>query len=343
MAMIGCAAEALKTGAKVGQHVSEWLFDGPKNVFGNIDPLSDLLKLIQRINEIAKPYIELLPLQHIANAVSKITDFVNARNWIGRISDIASGRAAWDHPFGVNFPDILKVASKCAYLIGDFAATAKWLSSIEILGAWVKDSTAQLVTWGKEFNILKGIGDVSCVTGALLNIADTVRLIVKETLDGGYLRNGRLQFGLLLDHVLDVAYDDTKVAASVLSNIPGVPIVFTLVSLAVGSTLSLGKFFKKTYWNDRDPFLRLSANGETQEGERFHSSFSTPDGESNSVETNIERIDAEGSDADEIEEEDAELPVDFDSVVSGACTDESVVGKVLSREMGVEQGQPVKR
>jgi hypothetical protein len=247
MAVVGNVANCAWEATRVAQHVGNWLVDGPKNVFSNIDPLTDLLKLVQRINDIFKPIADFPPLKQIADSFSHITDFVNARNFIGRISDIVTGKAGWDKPFSKNFPDLLKIASKCAYLIGDFAATAKWLSSIHILGAWVKDSTAQMRTWGKEFNILKGIGDVACVTGSLLNFADTVRLIVQESMRDGYFKSGQLKLSLLADHVVEIACDTAKIAAAVLSNIPGVNIIFTMISLAVASTLSLGKFFKKTY------------------------------------------------------------------------------------------------
>ena len=135
MAVIGNGATCVFEAARAVQCASNWVIDGPKNVFANVDPLSDLMKLIQRINDIFKPYLELIPLQQISECFSHITDFVNARNFIGRISDIVSGKSGlWDKPFTDDFPDLLKLASKCAYLIGDFAQTAKWLSSINVLG-----------------------------------------------------------------------------------------------------------------------------------------------------------------------------------------------------------------
>lgn len=256
MAVVGNVANGAWEASVVAQNVGNWLLDGPKNVFANVDPLSDLLKLIQRINDIFKPIVEIFPLKQIAEGVSHVTDFIGARKFIDRISDLVSGRAAWDKPFSDHFPNLLKVASKCVYLIGDFASTAKWLSTVNILGSWVKDSTAQIVTWGKEFNLLKGIGDVSCITGSLLNMADTVRQIVTEAARGGYFEQNKLRLSLLVDHVLDVAFDTAKIAAAVLSNIPGVHFVFTAISLAIGSTISLTKYFKKTYWVE--PSHRLS-------------------------------------------------------------------------------------
>ena len=144
-------------------------------------------------------------------------------------------------------PNLLKIASKCAYLVGDIASTARWLSSIHILGAWVKNSTAQLVTWGKEFNVLKGIGDVSCITGALLDIADTIRQMVYEAAHMELFTSARHRMSVFAGRVLDLAYDITKVAAAVFYNIPGVPILLTTVSLALGNILSLTKFFVKKH------------------------------------------------------------------------------------------------
>ncbi len=248
MTVVGNAANVAWETSRTAQTVGNWLLDGPKNVLANVDPLSDFLKLINRVNDIFKPFVEIFPLKQIAEHVSQITEFISARTFISRLSDIVSGKAGWEKPFSEHFPNLLRIASKCMYLIGDFASTARWLSTINVLDSWVKDSTAQFVTWGKPFNLLKGIGDVSCVTAALLNMADTVRQIVQEAARGGYFEKNRLKLSLLVDHVLEVASDTAKIAAAVLSNIPGVHVIFTAISLAIGSTLSLAKYFKKTYW-----------------------------------------------------------------------------------------------
>ncbi len=249
------SAEISQTGgvwalAKMAQNVGTWLTDGPRQLFADVDATTDLLKLAQRIHAIFEPIIQIIPLKQFAHAATAITEFVDARNFIGSFHDLISGTAAWDTPFSAHFPDLLKVASKLVFLIGDLGALASWLSSIHVLGEWVKTSTAQIVTWGKKFNILDGIGDVSCITGALLSIADTIRLIVKETVLEDYFKNGRLNMSKLADRLIDIAYDVSSIAASVLSNIPGVPAVMSLVSLAVGSTLSLARFFKRQYCNE---------------------------------------------------------------------------------------------
>lgn len=233
---------------EVVQHAASWLIDGPRQIFQDVDATADLLRLAQRVQAIFAPIIRILPLQRIAEGVRAITDFVNARNFVGGIYDIVTGNAAWEKPFSEHVPNLLKVASKLVFLIGDFGSLAEWLSSIRVLGAWVKDSTARLVTWGKEFNILGGIGDVTCAVGSLLSLGETIRLIVQEAITERYFKEGIFKTGLLTDHLLDIAYDVSGIAASILSNIPGVPAVLSLVSLAVGSTASLGRFFKKTYW-----------------------------------------------------------------------------------------------
>ena len=156
---------------------------------------------------------------------------------------------AWEKPFSEHFPNLLKVASKLSFLIADIGLLAGWLSSVHVLGEWVKTSTAQLVTWGKKFNVLQGICDVSCITGSLLSLGDTIRIIVQEVLEEGVRRDGRLNPSRVLDHCIDIASDITSIAATVLLNIPGVPIVMATVSLAIGSTLALGRFFKKTYFD----------------------------------------------------------------------------------------------
>jgi hypothetical protein len=225
------------------QKVGEWLVEGPKRLFADVDATTDFLKLVQRINSIFAAFVEILPLKRIADGVTSVIDLVDARNIVGCISDLISGKAAWKNPFSDTFPDLLKVASKLVFLIGDTVSLSSWLSSVHVLGEWVKSSTAQIVTWGKEFNVARGIGDACCVIGSMLNIADTIRLSIRELTTDGYIKDGVLKWRLLRDHLIDVAYDITCIAASVLSNIPGVPAVMATASLAIGSTLSLGRFF----------------------------------------------------------------------------------------------------
>jgi hypothetical protein len=234
---------------RMAQRVGFWLVDGPKQLLSDVDATTDLLKLTQRIHRIIEPIIQFMSLKLVAEAATNIVEFFNARNFAGTISDLVSGKAAWEKPFSEHFPNLLKVASKLSFLIADIGLLAGWLSSVHVLGEWVKTSTAQLVTWGKKFNVLQGICDVSCITGSLLSLGDTIRIIVQEVLEEGVRRDGRLNPSRVLDHCIDIASDITSIAATVLLNIPGVPIVMATVSLAIGSTLALGRFFKKTYFD----------------------------------------------------------------------------------------------
>lgn len=235
---------------RVVHDVGLWLIDGPRHIFDDIDATSDLLSLVQRVEAIFEPVLQIAPVKCLAEAVTAITDFVAARDIVGSLHDLLSGVAAWESPFSQSFPNLLQVASRVAFLVGDIGAVVGWLSSIHVLGEWTKTATAQIVTWGKPFPILDGVGDVSCITGSLLNIADTVRLIVKEFVVERSWSGGRLTMGRLLDHGIDIAYDISGIAASVFANIPGVPAMLATISLAVGSTLSLGKFFKELYWKE---------------------------------------------------------------------------------------------
>ena len=227
---------------------ANWLVDGPKRIFNDVGATSDVLKLVQKVNELFLPFVEITPLQPISAAVRHVTDFIGARGFIGRIAEIVSGDAAWTNPFDGNTPNFLRLSSKIVFLVGDISTTLKWLSSIDVLDKWFAEGTARIATWGNEFKVLKGVGDVSCVAGSLLSIADTARLVMKEMQHDRYVRNGHIDSSLIADHVLDVASDITKISAAVLSNIPGVHVVFVTSALAIGAGISIGKFYKKTNW-----------------------------------------------------------------------------------------------
>ena len=102
---------------------------------------------------------------------------------------------------------------------------------------------------GKTFIVLDGVSDVSFIAGGLFGIADSLRLIAMEAMDGSYWVNGRWSPSRCIDRCLDVAMDVCSVAASVLNNIPGVSVLFVFGSSAIGSLVSLGKFYKKEYWD----------------------------------------------------------------------------------------------
>ena len=234
---------------RVAQNVSAWLTHGPTMIFNDVDATHDLLMLTQRVQRISEKIFPFLPLKHISEAVSSVTEFTNVRNIFSGIHDLVSGKSAWEKPFSETCPNFLRIASKCVFIVGDLASLAGWLSSIHLLEAWVKYSTARVVTWGNEFNVLHGIGDTVCVVGSLLSIADTVRLAVDEMKTDGYVKNGHIKSGLVADHLIDVASDISSVAGAILSNIPGVPSLAAVVPFAIGSTLSLGRFLSKVKWD----------------------------------------------------------------------------------------------
>ena len=235
------------------QNVFSWLLDGPRHILSDSEATTDFLKLVQRVNGIFAHIVELVPLKLFVDGVTAITEFANVRTIVSGLHDLFTGKAAWDTPFSSHFPDVLRVASKMAFVVGDMTNVASWLSSLHILSDWVKSSTAQVVSWGKKFNLMQGIGDVSCITGSSLSIADTVRLILKENLTEGYFKTEKMRWRALADHVVDIASDISSIAAAILSNIPGVPAVLSLISLAIGSTLSIGRFFMKIYWKEPEP------------------------------------------------------------------------------------------
>jgi hypothetical protein len=235
------------------QNMFSWLLDGPRQLLNDSDATTDLLKLVQRVNGVFDQIIELVPLKLFVEGVTAITEFANVRSIVSGLHDLFTGKAAWETPFCSNFPDLLKVASKMAFVVGDMASVATWLSSLHILGDWVRSSTAQIASWGKKFNVMQGIGDASCITGCLLNIADTVRLILKENLTEGHFKTEKMRWRALADHVVEIASDVSGIAAAILSNIPGVPAVLAIISLAIGSTFSLGRFFMKIYWKEPAP------------------------------------------------------------------------------------------
>lgn len=225
-----------------------WLIDGPKHVFADVDATGDLLQLAQRVHELFEPFLQFYPIKRFIEGVSAITEFINARKFMSGLNDLISGKAAWEKPFAEGIPNFFKVAAKMIFMVGDLGLLAGWLSSIQVLGAWVKDSTAQIVSWGKEFNVLNGLGDVTCIAGSLLSICDTIRLMLHEVFSTGYMQRGTLKLSLLADHLLDLAGDIASLASSILANIPCVAGMWVVISSAVGSIVSLSHFFKNTYW-----------------------------------------------------------------------------------------------
>lgn len=240
---ISSFSQVLGDVGRATQEALTWATYGPKLILNDIDATADLLRLTQSVYKVTDLAVKILPLKLISDGISTVVEFFNAKNMIGSIYNLASGHDAWENPLSPHVPNVFKVASKAAFLVGDVGSFVSWLSTLKLLGSWVKDTKVQIPGWGKPFSALGGICDASCITGSLLSLADTMRMIAKEAIAGVYVKNGRLMPGTLINRGLDVVSDISSIASSVLGNIPGLSIVFSLVASAVGSTVSLGKFF----------------------------------------------------------------------------------------------------
>ena len=231
-----------------------WLTDGPKRVFNNVGAMSDALKLTQRVSEIAKAILSFNPIENVTKMLGHVCEFIGARNIVGRVADLVSFKDAWANPLcgGVNF---FWVGNKVSSLIGDISSTVKWLASIDVFGSalssQIRNTTGQFLSWGNPFNILKGIGDFSCVTSSLFDLADIARQAIHEMFDGGkYMVDGQFKAKTAGSHVFGTVWNIAKIAGCVLSNIPGVQMVYCAVAGTVGAVTSLGKFYVKEYLKD---------------------------------------------------------------------------------------------
>ena len=236
--------------AETVQAAVVWLTDGPKRIFNDIDATGDLLRLTKNVQKVASVFAKVFPLDLIASGLSSVVSFLDARHIFCSVHDLVSGDAARENPLGPHTPNILNVAKTVCTLVQDVTSSLGWLVSIKLLGEWVTKSTAKFALWGKPIVILDGVCDVASSAGSLFSIADSLRLIAKESMEGVYWRNGRCSPSRLIDRCLDVAMDVCSIASSVLNNIPGISIVYMCVSSAVGSMISLGKFFKKQYLDE---------------------------------------------------------------------------------------------
>ena len=224
-----------------------WLTDGPRRIFNDIDATGDVLRFTRNVQKITGLFKQIIPLNLLSNGISGIVDFINARDLFGRVFSLVSGEAARENPLGPHLPNILNVAKTFCTMIQDTTSSLSWLVSIKMLGEWVTKSTAKIVSWGKPFVVIDGVCDVSCIAGGLLSIADSLRLIAKDAMEGHWSPSR------CINRCFDVAVDVCSVASAVLNNIPGVSALFVYASSAVGATLSLGKFFKKQYFESSLP------------------------------------------------------------------------------------------
>jgi hypothetical protein len=245
--VVNSCSELFQNVADTVQSAAVWLTHGPKLVFSDINATGDLLRLTQNAQKVADTFARIIPLDLIADGVSSVVEFLNARDIVGCVHDLVSGEAAKENPISPGVPNFLNVAQKLCTLIQDVTSFIGWLVSVKILDEWVTKCTATIVSWGKAFVVLDGICDVASIAGSLFDIADSARLIAKEAMEGLYWLDGKFVPSKLIDRCLDVAMDICWIASSVLNNIPGMSTVYMYVSSGVGSMISLGKFFKEKY------------------------------------------------------------------------------------------------
>jgi hypothetical protein len=231
------------------QATTVWLTDGPKRVFGDIDATGDLLRMTQSAQKVVETFARIMPLKLIADGISSVVDFFNAKDLIGCVHYLVSGAAAKENAFGPNVPNFLNVAKNLSILVQDVTSFVRWLVSLKLLDEWVTTCTAKIVSWGQSFIVIDGVGDVASITGSLFSIADSLRLIAAEAMEGIYWLDGQLVPSKLIDRCIDLAKDVCWIASTVLNNIPGISALYTNVASTAGSFLSLGKFFKKQYWD----------------------------------------------------------------------------------------------
>jgi hypothetical protein len=251
----GNVIQGLAQGGQAVQQGLIWLTDGPKRVFSNVNPMSDALKLFQRINDIVKAIFASSPIDQVSKAFGHVTDFIGARGIVGRVADLVSFRGAWEVPL-FNGPNFLWVGNKVASLFGDIGSTVKWMASLNVFGsalsAQIKGATGQFC-FGNAFNLLKGVGDFSCITSSLFDLADIARQAIDRIQQGTYFRDGAFMAKTAWCHAFTAASDVARVAGCVLSNIPGVHMVYSAIAGGIGSFTSLGKFYVEQYV--KDPML----------------------------------------------------------------------------------------
>lgn len=245
--VINSCSELFQNVADTVQAAAVWLTNGPKLVFNDVGATGDLLRLTKNAQKVAETFARIIPLDLIAEGISGVIEFINARDLVGCVHDLVSGNAAKENPISSHTPNFLNVARTLCTLVQDITSFIGWLVSVKILDEWVSKCTATIVSWGKAFVVLDGICDVASIAGSLFGMIDSVRLIAKEAMEGVYWLNGTFVPSKLIDRCLDIAMDICWIASSVLNNIPGIPTVLMYVSSGVGSMISLGKFFKEKY------------------------------------------------------------------------------------------------
>ena len=130
-----------------------------------------------------RPIISLAssPIANVAAAFKTVTDFISARNFVGRVADLS---AIGTHTF-------FWVANKVVSLIGDIGSTVGWLAGIKVFGDATSKEILEKSWWsvqGKSVTFLDEVGKYSCVSSAVLDI---------ETAGGAHCDTATMNAGFL--------------------------------------------------------------------------------------------------------------------------------------------------
>ena len=214
-----------------------------RDVFNDTGAMSNFLKLVQRISDLVAAVWASSPIADAAKALKFVTDFISARNIVGRTADL----------FATGGHSVCWIAGKIASYIGDVASTTGWLASVNIFGPEIGKKILETSFWmirGKSVTLLKGVGDFSCVTSSVLDIADIANDTFHEIRTG---RNFRSQDGYEIRkmgcHVFSVLGDIARIT-SVFLNVCGAALVYSACVGIAAETMALVKFYVKNYWDE---------------------------------------------------------------------------------------------
>lgn len=84
---IQSCSDILGNATQAVQSTAVWLTDGPKRVFSDVDATGDLLRMTQSVHKVVETFARIIPLKLIADGISSVIDFINARDLFGCIRD----------------------------------------------------------------------------------------------------------------------------------------------------------------------------------------------------------------------------------------------------------------
>ena len=212
-----------------------------KKVFDDTGAMSNFLKLVQRISDLVAAVWASSPIADAARALKSVTDFISARNIVGRTAEL----------FATGGQSIWWIAGKLASYIGDISSTTGWLASVNVFGPEIGKKILETSFWmirGKSVTLLKGVGDLSCFASSVLDIADIANDTFREIRTGRYFHDaGGYKVRTMGCHVFSVLGDIARIT-SVFLNVCGAALVYSACVGIAAETMALVKFYIKNYW-----------------------------------------------------------------------------------------------